>query len=117
MKCGDCGADMVKRNSKYGIFFGCSKYPACKGTHSAHQKSGAPQGKPTNAEGRAARRKAHEVFDGYWPGTNMNRQQAYLWLALQMVMTGHECHIGNFDEQECARVIEIVEEAKNNPAE
>ena len=31
-KCPKCGAPMVLRNSKRGKFYGCSKYPKCKGT-------------------------------------------------------------------------------------
>lgn len=30
--CPDCGAEMVKRNSRYGEFYGCSNYPTCKKT-------------------------------------------------------------------------------------
>ena len=30
--CNKCGSQMVKRTSKYGEFFGCEKYPACKST-------------------------------------------------------------------------------------
>lgn len=29
-KCEKCGSDMVLRNSRYGSFFACSKYPECK---------------------------------------------------------------------------------------
>lgn len=29
-KCKKCGADMTVRQSRYGIFLGCSKYPECK---------------------------------------------------------------------------------------
>lgn len=34
-KCPRCGAAMVLRNGSYGAFYGCSKYPACKGTRKA----------------------------------------------------------------------------------
>ncbi|MFZ0033474.1 MAG: AAA domain-containing protein [Sedimentisphaerales bacterium] len=30
--CPKCGSTMVLRNGRYGLFFGCSKYPYCKGT-------------------------------------------------------------------------------------
>lgn len=30
--CPECGAEMVKRNSRYGLFYGCSNYPNCKKT-------------------------------------------------------------------------------------
>lgn len=31
-KCPSCGSDLVKRNGKYGAFWGCSSYPKCKFT-------------------------------------------------------------------------------------
>ena len=30
--CPKCGAEMVKRHGKYGWFYGCSRYPDCRGT-------------------------------------------------------------------------------------
>ncbi|MBQ7599066.1 MAG: type I DNA topoisomerase [Clostridia bacterium] len=32
MKCEKCGADMVQRTGKFGTFYACSRYPACKFT-------------------------------------------------------------------------------------
>lgn len=32
MKCEKCGADMVLRTGKYGMFYSCSRYPECKFT-------------------------------------------------------------------------------------
>lgn len=32
-KCHWCGGTLVKRNGKYGSFYGCSNYPQCKFTH------------------------------------------------------------------------------------
>lgn len=31
-ECPDCGRDMVKREGKYGEFFGCPAFPRCRGT-------------------------------------------------------------------------------------
>ncbi len=31
-KCPKCGSEMVLRTSRYGKFYGCSRYPSCKGT-------------------------------------------------------------------------------------
>lgn len=31
-KCPECGAPVVVKNGKYGEFYGCSNYPACKFT-------------------------------------------------------------------------------------
>jgi hypothetical protein len=32
VKCPDCDGPMVSRKSQYGVFWGCKKYPKCKGT-------------------------------------------------------------------------------------
>jgi len=31
-KCPECGSELVKKNGKYGLFWGCSNYPTCKFT-------------------------------------------------------------------------------------
>ena len=31
-KCPQCGSKMRRRSGRYGIFWGCTRYPACKGT-------------------------------------------------------------------------------------
>lgn len=38
-KCPECGLKMVSRNGKYGTFWGCSDYPACKGTRDSMGRS------------------------------------------------------------------------------
>lgn len=39
VKCPDCGGDMVSRSSQYGRFWGCKKYPQCKGTRDSMGRS------------------------------------------------------------------------------
>lgn len=36
--CPDCGSQMVKRQSKYGVFFGCSAFPKCRGMRDEHEE-------------------------------------------------------------------------------
>ena len=31
-RCPSCGGRLVKRQGKYGVFYGCSNYPKCKYT-------------------------------------------------------------------------------------
>ena len=42
------------RNSRFGNFYGCSRYPVCQNTHGAHP-DGTPLGKPANKATREAR--------------------------------------------------------------
>ena len=41
--CLECGASMMLRESKFGLFYGCSTFPVCRATHGAH-KDGRPLG-------------------------------------------------------------------------
>ncbi|MBQ8212517.1 MAG: topoisomerase DNA-binding C4 zinc finger domain-containing protein, partial [Clostridia bacterium] len=39
-KCEKCGSDMVLRSGKFGTFYACSKYPACKFTKARVRETG-----------------------------------------------------------------------------
>lgn len=45
--CPECGALMRLRKSRFGLFYGCTRYPYCKASHGAHP-DGAPLGVPVN---------------------------------------------------------------------
>ena len=53
--CPDCGAAMKLRSGRYGEFFGCSTYPACRGLQKANEH-GEPVGVPATIETRKLRR-------------------------------------------------------------
>ena len=42
LKCEKCGADLVLRHGKYGSFYACSRYPACKYTKQISRSLGVP---------------------------------------------------------------------------
>jgi ssDNA-binding Zn-finger/Zn-ribbon topoisomerase 1 len=107
---------MVLRESRYGLMYGCSQYPQCRGTHGAHA-DGAPLGRPADGETKKLRIRAHELFDQLWkPGLHPgiaslvnrfenDRQTAYRWLQQSMNLTRDQAHIGNFDKAECEALI------------
>jgi ssDNA-binding Zn-finger/Zn-ribbon topoisomerase 1 len=115
LTCPTCGAPMVLRGSKYGLMYGCTKFPVCKTTHGAHP-DGKPLGIPASAEVRAARIRAHTEFDKLWMKNEfqkparpvMKRKEAYAWLRQAMGMTEEEGHIGRFDLEQCERLIALV---------
>jgi tRNA(Ile2) C34 agmatinyltransferase TiaS len=39
VKCPECGGAMISRSGKYGTFWGCKKYPECKGTRDSMGRS------------------------------------------------------------------------------
>lgn len=119
--CPDCGSDMVLRDSRFGLFYGCVRYPACDCTHGAHN-DGTPLGVPANKETRQARMDAHAVFDRLWKGATKGgksaaRKKAYRWLREQLGLSKEECHIGRFDIEMCKKVIAVCEERINGSSD
>jgi ssDNA-binding Zn-finger/Zn-ribbon topoisomerase 1 len=107
LECPECDGEMVLRNSRYGKFYGCTKWPACDATHGAHA-NGKPLGVPADKETKEWRIKAHVAFDGLWKGKGqMTRNQAYKWLQEQLGMSPDECHIGRFNREQCRCVVQL----------
>lgn len=67
-------------------------------------------GKLAKRELRQARIDAHRWFDAIWKQTELTRGQAYAWLAKQLGLSKQRCHIGNFDEEQCRRVVTACRE-------
>jgi hypothetical protein len=107
---------MVLRNrrSDGGPFYGCSRYPACSGTHGAHA-DGTPLGVPGDAATKRARREAHAAFDRLWHGGPFTRRRAYAWLAQVMGITSKQAHIGRFTRLQCREVVRCVRELLGDP--
>lgn len=96
MKCPECGAKMILRNSKYGKFYGCSTYPTCKATHGAHP-NGKPLGFPANKKLKKLRILAHEELDKCF----YNKAVMYKWLK-KHTKTGH---VGSMNESDIQELI------------
>jgi hypothetical protein len=80
-----------------------------------HQNTTLPLGRLANARLRKAKTAAHVAFDPLWRPKPQNvrsdyRKRAYAWLAKAMGLSPAECHIGMFDEAQCARVVELCRE-------
>jgi hypothetical protein len=52
--CPDCGAETRLRSGRYGQFFGCTRYPDCKGLQAANH-DGEPVGTPATVATRKLR--------------------------------------------------------------
>jgi hypothetical protein len=87
----------------------CNAYVGC------HPNTDKPLGRLANAELRKAKMDAHMLFDPLWQGSKRQkykrRGEAYKWLAEQLGMPQHECHIGMMDVADCKRVIEVCRKA------
>jgi len=109
--CPECGSKMVLRDSRYGLFYGCTGWPLCDAAHGAHKNSGEPLGIPADKETKKARMRAHEKFDLLWKRGHTTRSNAYVWMQKAMGLSAEEVHIGRFDEEQCEQLIERVEHA------
>jgi len=101
---------MKLKNSRFGLFYGCTRWPACDGTHGAHP-DGKPLGTPADAKTKRWRGKAHAQFDKLWqgPGAEMSRFAAYRWLRSTLGLSEDEGHIGKFSIAMCQRLIAALE--------
>lgn len=135
VQCPICFQPMVLRESKKftypdgkpRMFWGCSTFPKCNATHGAHP-DGQPLGKPADELTKAERIVAHAAFDTLWKDawklscygeSDFNdpdvqktieraaRRRAYHWLREQMNLSKDECHIGNFDIEQCIKATSL----------
>lgn len=105
--CGDCGAPMVLRRSRFGQFWGCTRWPDCHGKHGAHP-NGSPMGIPGDATTRQARIQAHATFDAAWQSRGLTRTQAYAWLREMTGKSVRAAHISRFTADECRHLVDRI---------
>lgn len=120
LQCPDCGARLVLKDGKYGIFYGCEKYQetGCKGSHNCNKTTAQPLGIPADTETRKARRNAHEVFDLLWKSQGLNkltRPQAYLWMQQNLKLSEADAHIAMLDKAGCERLVRVVDRFLHPP--
>lgn len=89
----------------------------CNARVGCHKGTTRPLGRLADPELRAAKMRAHTVFDELWrvkkgqpyaQSMKMRRKEAYAWLALEMKIDPDKCHIGMFDLEQCAAVLGAV---------
>lgn len=117
--CPYCGARSIFRESSahlyrrdYGPVWECSP---CQAWVGCHPNTTMPLGRLADASLRTAKKAAHAAFDRLWlakirkEGCRKHeaRGAAYRWLSQQLNVPTDECHIGMFDEAQCARVVEL----------
>lgn len=95
-------------------FWGCTRWPACDG-HVNANAHGDAMSDAASRESRSLRDFAHGVFDQLWIAENgkrpeMSRSKAYAWLASKMGLQEWEAHFSRFNDAQCRRAIECVEQ-------
>jgi ssDNA-binding Zn-finger/Zn-ribbon topoisomerase 1 len=100
-----CGAPGVLRESRWGKFWGCDRWPECDGTVGCHPGTSTPLGTMADKVTRSARIQAHDAFDALWePLGKPYRKHAYRMLGEEFGID--EPHIGEMDAEMCERVVE-----------
>ncbi|NNH76443.1 hypothetical protein HLH17_01825 [Acinetobacter sp. ANC 5380] len=86
----------------------------CDAQVGVHKDTTIPLGTMANKELRAMRKKAHSYLDPLWryKAASQNiakmkaRKAAYEWLAKKMEIHVDDCHVGQFDTEQCQQVIQ-----------
>lgn len=87
----------------------------CRAWVGCHKDSNAvPLGRLANDDLRKAKSKAHSAFDPFWKSGKMRRKDAYAMLAGLLGIQAKDCHIGMFDIEQCARVVDVCREVRSN---
>lgn len=115
VRCPYCGEDAAlvpgdilyrgRPDLRHKQFWRCIDCDAHVGCHPGGTR---PLGSLATAATRKARLRAHEAFDALWRRRPRSRPAAYRWLAAQLKIPPEECHIGQFSEAQCQRVLNVV---------
>jgi zinc-finger-containing domain len=118
--CPYCGRDAVFVPSAmhiygrdYGPIWECSP---CEAWVGCHQGTMVAFGTPANAVLRQLRQKVHRVFDQRWKpggidGRKARRDAAYKWMGEMLNLSPDRWHIGMLNEDECRRLLAVLEPA------
>ena len=113
--CPVCGSNLVLRNSKFGVFYSCVKYPSCVGSHSAYQNTGQPMGFPADANLKYLRLLVHSALLSLVKSKNFfTFKDSYLWLSNEMHIPISCCKIGLFDTKLCNFALSLINSSLAN---
>lgn len=87
--------------------FPCDAYVGC------HEQTGEPLGTPAKSKLRRLRSRVHKEFDPLWKKDSptkifKRRGEGYKWLADHLGVSRDDAHIGNFDEDQCHYVLDLL---------
>ena len=114
IRCCYCGASVTLRSAE-GIIpefkpgtmlYVCRNYPACDSYVKVHPGTKLPMGSLANKELRTLRRNAHFHFDQLYSTGLMSGEEAYEWLAAQLMLPMEKAHIGQLGPYYCQQVID-----------
>lgn len=108
--CPYCHVPTEYKNSieVYGVDYGMIYYcPQCGAYVGVHKGTGRAKGRLANAELRRCKIEAHRYFDELYKRGLMKRREAYKWLSDQLGLPPEYTHIGMFNPETCAKVVDV----------
>lgn len=132
--CPNCGkkaiqktATEIYRTGRYkGMFWACPDYPRCDAYVGCHPGTETALGTLAGRPLRLARKRVHSIFGPLWRekihrdhiSQGEARTAGYFWLAQQLGIQIHECHIGQFSIEQCDKALAALApyERKREPA-
>lgn len=96
---------VIYKKRSYGNAYLCKACNAYVGCHPGTDK---PLGRLADAELRKWKERAHNAFDILWKKRIFFRNDAYKWLAEELNIPLHLCHIGMFDIEQCQETIDVT---------
>ena len=113
MNCPYCNKEALYLTSEqfYGRDFGTNLYVCfdCDARVGTHERTKKPLGTMATKELRELRKQCHSLFDKMWKSGKLTRKQAYKWLQESMEISKSKAHIGMFDEEQCKKLLTILE--------
>lgn len=88
----------------YGMIYIC---PNCRAYVGVHKGTDKAKGRLANAELRRCKIEAHLYFDQIYKRGIMKRTEAYKWLSEQLGLPPEFTHIGMFNPETCAKVVQV----------
>lgn len=88
----------------YGMIYICPKCRAYVGVHKGTDKA---KGRLANEYLRRCKIEAHLYFDQIYKRGIMKRKEAYKWLSEQLGLPPEFTHIGMFNPETCAKVVDV----------
>lgn len=111
-------AEFISSKDFYGRDYGTNLYVCrpCDARVGTHGKSNKPLGIMANHRLRVLRKICHRKFDPLWNNKRSKwaRHNAYKWLQEVMELTPEQAHIGMFNEEQCRKLIKILNQKETD---
>lgn len=118
LNCPYCGgkatlkdSSLIYRGTSHGNVYLCENHnDTCDAYVAVHKGDNLPLGTLANTQTRAARQKVHSIIDKLWKEYGFARSDVYKQLASYLGLKPTQCHIGHFDELQCASAISFTKQ-------